>query len=63
VTARVGQVAVLNQVQPIGLRVRERPEQNAVDDAEDGRVRADAERQRDERHERDTGVRRSRRTL
>ena len=33
-----------------GARVRERPQQHAVDDREDGGVRADPERERDDRH-------------
>ena len=32
--------------EPVRFRVRQRPQQHAVDDAEDGRRRADAERQR-----------------
>ena len=31
---------------PVGIRIRQRPEQNGVDDAEDGGVRADPERKR-----------------
>src|SRR5262245_10722202 len=37
---------------PIGLRVIERPQQYRIHDAEDRRVRADAERERHERRER-----------
>ena len=38
--------------EPIGAGVRQRLQQDAVDDAEDGRVAADPERQRDDRDQR-----------
>ena len=31
---------------PVGIRIRQRPEQDGIDDAEDRGVRADAERER-----------------
>ena len=43
-----------------GIRVRQRPEEDGVDDAEDGGVGADAERQRHERREREPGSPRER---
>ena len=42
--------------QPRGVRIRQRLEDHAVDDAEDGRVGADPQRQRQHRHERVAGV-------
>src|SRR3989449_1926305 len=42
--------------QPVRSRVRQRPEQNAVDRAEDGRVRADAEGEREHGDEREAGA-------
>jgi hypothetical protein len=41
---------------PLRLRVRERAEEDAVDDAEDRRVRPDAQRQRQHRHGREAGA-------
>jgi hypothetical protein len=35
--------------EPVGFTIRQRLQQNAVDDAEDGGIRADADSQRDER--------------
>ena len=52
---RVGGGALLNQIQPIGVRIRQRTQQHTVDDAEDCGVRPDAERQRQERGGGDAG--------
>src|SRR5215813_6478718 len=41
--------------EPIGFRILKRAKQNGVDDAENRRVRADAERQRDDRYSRESG--------
>jgi len=38
---------------PVGVRVRQRPQQHAAGHAEHGRAGADAERQRDDRHDRE----------
>ena len=37
----------------LGMRIRERPQQDSVDHAEDGGVCADAKRQRDDRNRRE----------
>jgi hypothetical protein len=41
---------------PVWLFVRQRPEQDRVDDAEDGRVGADPQGQGDNRHQRKAGI-------
>ena len=45
-------IEVLDRHQPRGYAVRQRPEQHGVDDAEDRRVRANAERERERRRSR-----------
>jgi hypothetical protein len=39
----------------VGVRIRQRPQQECIDDAEDGSVRADAERQGGHGHEGESG--------
>ena len=48
--------AVEQHDQPIGIVIRQRPQQHAVDDGEDGGVGADAERERQHGDEREAGL-------
>ena len=45
-----------NHDQPLGGRERQRPEQNAIDDAEDGCVCPNAEREREHDHGGEAGI-------
>ncbi len=54
--AKSGERRLAEPHQAVGLAVRQRLKENAVDDAEDGRVGADPERQRDERDGREPRV-------
>ena len=42
--------------EPFAVLVGQRPQQHAIDDAENRRVGADPERHRDDDHERETGI-------
>ena len=50
---RIARRRLSQRDEPIGFDVRQRPQQNAVHHAEDGRRRADAESQRQDRDERE----------
>ena len=41
---------------PVGVRIWQRPKKNCVDDAEDRGVRADSERERHDRHRREARI-------
>src|ERR1700747_1951829 len=47
--------ALANEHESVRLRIRQRPQEHSVDDAENRRVGADAERERDDRNTRKSG--------
>ena len=49
-------IPVPHEHQPVGGRIRQRPQQNLIEEAEDRRVRPDPERQRQNSDEREDGL-------